>query len=240
MILASSAPGIFGGDSFEQIIRVERGARVRLTSQSALQVHPSPLGALRSVRLQPDHSESRSTYDVEDDASLHCHWDPLIPLARARFSQHIDVRLSKTADLYWSDAFMAGRAFADRRSVSVGGAGAGAGERWAFGSLSHELRIARDHTVEFLERYRIVPEERVLVHPWVAGDACYFATAVRSGGGASTVSAVERLQAELVGREGVRGATDAVSPTLWITRIMGNRGVPFHKARQRSKAHMSP
>lgn len=41
MIMASSAPGIFGGDRFQQRIRLEPGARVRLTSQSALHVpHP--------------------------------------------------------------------------------------------------------------------------------------------------------------------------------------------------------
>src|SRR3981081_3974478 len=42
MIVAASAPGVFGGDCLQQTIRVERGARVRLTSQSALQVHPTP------------------------------------------------------------------------------------------------------------------------------------------------------------------------------------------------------
>jgi urease accessory protein UreH len=45
LILASTAPGVFGGDSLHQSIRVGRGARVRLTSQSAMQVHPSPDGA---------------------------------------------------------------------------------------------------------------------------------------------------------------------------------------------------
>ena len=44
LIMASSAPGIFGGDEYEQTIRVEAGAVVELTSQSALQVHPSPAG----------------------------------------------------------------------------------------------------------------------------------------------------------------------------------------------------
>jgi urease accessory protein UreH len=290
MILAWAAPGIFGGDSFEQVIRLEQGARVRLTSQSALQVHPSaghhpcsvrlPFGRphgrqpdrdCSSVRLEPDRdsssvrlpfgrphgrqpdlSEVLSTYHVADDASLHCHWDPLIPFAHARFNQRIEVHLADSARLYWSDAFMAGRAFADRRSLGFGGAGApvergqlgfggtnvGTGERWAFASLGHELRITRDETLEYLERYRIDPAERKVAHPWVAGDACYFGTTVRSGD-ATSVSDAERLHAELSSREGVRGATDAVSTRLWITRIMGTSGVPFHEARRLAKAHMS-
>src|SRR5216684_1595331 len=39
MIMASSAPGVFGGDSLDQVVHVEEGATVRLTSQSAMQVH---------------------------------------------------------------------------------------------------------------------------------------------------------------------------------------------------------
>jgi len=36
MILASSAPGAFGHDRLQQIVRIGCGARVRLTSQSAM------------------------------------------------------------------------------------------------------------------------------------------------------------------------------------------------------------
>ncbi len=310
MILASAAPGIFGGDSFEQVIRLERGARVRLTSQSALQVHPSAVHDSRSVRVheaagrdtssvppplgkargrplgeargrplgeargrQPDHAEFVSLYHVADEASLHCQWDPMIPFAAARFEQRIDIQLTAGAKLYWSDAFMAGRAFAgagasaDRVSMGLGGATAAsadqqsrgatsagaasadnqsrgfggaraAGERWAFDSLGHELRITRVETLEYLERYRIVPAERNVAHPWVAGEACYFGTTVRSGD-ATSASDAERLHAALVTRAGVRAATDALSATLWVTRVMGSSGVPFHEARRLANAHMS-
>ena len=50
VILASSSPGIFGGDVFEQHIVLEPGARVRLTSQSALQVHPGARGGAARLR----------------------------------------------------------------------------------------------------------------------------------------------------------------------------------------------
>ena len=82
MILTSSAPGVFGGDHFQHIVRVGRGARVRLTSQSALQVHPSRDGATAHVR---------SSYHVDEDAHLYCHWHPQIPFADARIEQRLSL-----------------------------------------------------------------------------------------------------------------------------------------------------
>src|SRR5262245_18831892 len=38
MIMATTAPGVFGGDCLEQRIHLEAGTSVRLTSQSSLQV----------------------------------------------------------------------------------------------------------------------------------------------------------------------------------------------------------
>src|SRR4029077_20028319 len=40
-ILVRAGPGVFGGDVLTQSIRVGRGARAVLTSQAALQIHPS-------------------------------------------------------------------------------------------------------------------------------------------------------------------------------------------------------
>src|SRR5262247_447767 len=50
MILASSAPGAFGHDRLQVSVHVGCGARVRLTSQSAMQVHPSPDDATAHLR----------------------------------------------------------------------------------------------------------------------------------------------------------------------------------------------
>jgi urease accessory protein UreH len=63
---------------------------VTLTSQSALQVHPSPDGI---THLQ-------SSYHVDDGAHLHCHWHPLIPFADARIDQRIDVNIAGGGYLY--------------------------------------------------------------------------------------------------------------------------------------------
>src|SRR5215471_18757740 len=41
LILMHSTAGVFGGDELECSLRVERGARVLLTQQSATKIHPS-------------------------------------------------------------------------------------------------------------------------------------------------------------------------------------------------------
>jgi len=232
MILAWTGPGIFGGDELEQTIRLEPGARVRLTSQSALQVHPSSRATLRTARL-------RCRYHVAEDARLHCHWDPLIPFAGASFEQQIELQLADSAELYWSDAFMAGRACAGPRPSGLGCASefdghANArddGERWKFASLQHELRVLRGATLEYLERYRIAPADRHVTHPWVAGDACYFGTVVASGKLLQAAEA-ETLHDELTQVNGVDAAADRMDAKLLIARLIGRSGVPFHEARR--------
>src|SRR5262245_27750449 len=100
LILASSAPGVFGCDAFTQTVVVESGARVRITSQSAMQVHPNETGEVATLT---------STYRVEDGGHLACEWDPLIPFADARLDQRIAIEMTLGASLFWSDALMAGR-----------------------------------------------------------------------------------------------------------------------------------
>jgi urease accessory protein len=215
MIMASSAPGIFGGDSFEQVIRVESGARVRLTSQSALQIHPA-MSHDEDSGSAGCEALLASTYDVADDATLHCHWDPVIPFAGTRFRQRIQINLSPTALLYWSDAFMSGRE--------------GQGERWAFASLSHELRVTRAATLEYLERYQIVPDSARVTGPWVAGASCYFGTTIVVGGD-SGARGPESLHRELQGRDGLRAAVDEAAPGLMVARLMSPSGPAFHEGR---------
>jgi urease accessory protein UreH len=205
MILAWSAPGVFGGDCLEQRVCVERGASVSLTSQSALQAHPSPNGAIATIR---------TIVEVEDGAELRCEWDPLIPFSGVRVSQRYDVRLAPASALYWSDAFMGGRE--------------GRGERWAFRALDHELAISCGGILAYLERYHLEPGQQPLTAPWVASDCCYFGTVVARG---CVPRVPDTLQQELAGFDGVRGAVDLLDPRLALVRLMAARGTPFHEAR---------
>jgi urease accessory protein len=211
MIMASSAPGIFGGDCLTEHVVVERGARVRLTSQSAVQVHPSPEGdpALRS-----------STYEVEDDAELECEWDPLIPFAGARLEQRIRVGLAGQARLYWSDALMCGRA--------------ASGERWMFADLSHDLRVTRTGRLEYVERYRVTPLEGPASRARAVRNASYFGTILSSGQLIEPDRAAE-LHGRLSAIDGIRSAVDRLESALVLVRLIGDSGAAFREARAIAK-----
>jgi urease accessory protein UreH len=208
MIMASSAPGVFGGDCLEQVIHVEEGATVRLTSQSAMQVHGVEGGAV---------AELRSQYFVAEGAALTCLWDPLIPFPASQLDQRYDVRVEDGGRLIWSDAFMAGR---EAR-----------GERWQFASLAHELRVSRGGALAYLERYRVTPSERGVSHPWIASDACYFGTTLASDQRVDT-NAAERLHSDLAQMSGLHAAVDLLDEGFLLARLMGSWGVPFHAARK--------
>jgi len=208
MMLTSSAPGAFGHDHLQYIIRVGRGARVRLTSQSALQIHPSADGA--TAHLQ-------SSYHVDDGAYLHCHWHPLIPFAGARIDQRIEVNIAGDGSLYWSDALMSGRH--------------ARGEHWSFASLAHELAVSRDGSLEYLERYRIQPHELAALRSWAAGDASYLGTTLMSGRPIEP-GVAERLHIELGRLAGVRAAADRLDDRVLLVRLLSVSGAAFHEARR--------
>lgn len=206
-ILTSSAPGIFGGDEWDQTIAIDRGARVRLTSQSALQVHPSPAAVPARLRCR---------YRVDEGAALFCAWDPAIPFPGADFEQHISIDLAADARLVWSDAVMSGRV--------------AKGERWQYARLAHELRVTRGPSLVYLERYRICPDEDAPGRPWVAGDANYFGTVVAVGVRAES-AAVETLHRELNASPEVRAAADLLDEGMLLVRLTAVSGPAFHHAR---------
>jgi urease accessory protein len=208
MILTSSAPGAFGHDRLQQIVRIGCGARVRLTSQSAMQVHPSPDGAIAHLQ---------GSYRVEDGAHLHCDWHPLIPFAEARIDQRIDIDIAGGGYLYWGDALMSGRQ--------------ARGERWKFASLAHEIAVSRDGSLEYLERYRIQPSELVLSRPWAAGDASYLGTILVTGRPIEP-GVAERLHVELGRFVGVRAAADRIADRVLLVRLLSPFGPAFHEARR--------
>jgi len=208
VILASSAPGAFGHDRLQQGVHVGCGARVRLTSQSAMQVHPSPDGATAHLR---------SSYRVEDDAQLHCEWHPLIPFAEARIDQRVDIEIAGGSWLYWSDALMSGRQ--------------ARGERWKFASLAHEIAVSRDGSLAYLERYRIQPDEVYVSRPWASGEASYLGTTLMIGRPIEP-DAAERLHGELGRFAGVRAAADLLDDRLLLVRLLSEVGPAFHDARR--------
>jgi urease accessory protein UreH len=209
VILVCSGPGIFAGDALQMSIHVASGARVVLTSQSALQVHPSAAASPAAIRHH---------YVVEDEGELHAQWDPVIPFAGARLDQQFDLQIGEGSRVYWSDALMSGR-------VSRA-------ETWRFESLAHQLRLRVGSTLRYLERYTLTPSEQTVAHPWVAGGMHYLATALTHHERA-TADTAEFLQRaiETAGGEGVRVGVDLVGPRLVVGRQMGSCGAPFAAAR---------
>ena len=207
MILVWSGPGVFTGDRLEQRVRVKRGARVLLVSQAALQLHPA--AATRPASLH-------SWYEIDDDATLDCFWDPMIPFAGARLTQRIDLSIAGGGDLFWSDALMSGRV--------------GRGETWGFAALDHELRASVDGSLTYLERYDLAPQSRAVTHAWSAGRANYLGTTiVRSP--VATAGRAEEAQCRLRAIDGVRACVDCLEPNLAVGRLLAENGPPFASAR---------
>ena len=212
LILVCSGPGIFAGDTLDQSVHVGPGARAVLTSQAALQVHPS---AAREPAV------IRHRYRLESDAELHAHFDPVIPFADARLDQRFDLDAHPSSRLYWSDALMAGR-------VSRG-------EKWRFDSLAHELRLRTGGALHYLERYRLTPVDRSLAHAWRAADANYLATTLVHHERA-TLGIADACQQALAAYDDVRAGVDLVEPGLAVARFMAAAGVPFARARAAYRA----
>jgi urease accessory protein len=206
MICTASAPGAFGGDRLDQIVDVLPGARVVLTSQSALQVHPQGEAP----------ADLRSIYTVGDGADLHCHWDPMIPFAGSRARQRVDIRLEPGAGLFWSDAWLSGRR--------------GFGETWRFAALDHEVRVCRGAELVYLERFRLALGDRDGTGAFAACGHDYLGTVILVRPSAGDAEA-ERLQREVGTFAGVRVGFDCLEPGLVVGRLMGQDGPAFAAAR---------
>jgi len=208
-ILVCAGAGVFGGDELAQSIHVGPGARVVLTTQAALQVHPAS-----RARQSPACVHQRFT--VDDDGELHGQWDPVIPFAGARFEQIVDIRLGERSRMYWSDALMAGRVTR--------------GEQWRFDRLAHELSLTIAGRRAYLERYTLAPADRAVDRAWTTRGAAYFSTAIVRDPRTSAET-VEALHRRLAALDGVAAAVDLVEPSLAVARLMAAGGVPFAHAR---------
>jgi urease accessory protein len=203
VIIVCSGPGVFAGDALHQSVRVGAGARAVLVSQSALQVHPG----------DAPPAVVRHEYRIDRDAELHCHWDPVIPFPGASLAQYFDIDADPSARMYWSDALMAGRL--------------SRGEAWRFESLAHELRLRAGGSLKYLERFRLVPRDRQLTPPWLAGAAGYFTTTIVKHPRVA-VDVAEALQRRF---ESGGAGIDVLEPGLMMVRAMESSGAAFAAAR---------
>jgi urease accessory protein len=221
VIVVTTGAGIFPGDALTQSVHVGRGARAVLTSQSALQVHPS------NPAIQPSSNPAilRHDYIVDDGGELQCQWDPVIPFAGARLEQRFDLRIGDASRLYWGDALMAGR-------VSRG-------EAWRFDSFTHQLSLRIGGSLAYLERYCLAPADDRLAQPWAAGAARYLGTTLvyHESATGETAEAMHRALVALEQRpRRIDTAVDLVQARTLVSRLVAAEGAPFAAARALSHA----
>jgi len=131
LILMHCTAGLFGGDDVECSIRVERGARVQITQQSATKIHPS----------DGRPAIQRNYVLVETGAELRLYLEPVIPFAGSRLRQATRIDVEPGARLVFWEGFMAGRV--------------GRGECWQFQELTSETDLRLNNRSVYMERFRL-------------------------------------------------------------------------------------
>ena len=110
------------------------------------------------------------------------------------------------------------------------------GEGWMFSEVAHELRLVVEGSLKYLERYRLVPDQRAVASPPIAGDARYLGTALVHHP-AATTGAAEAFQQDLDRVEGVRCGVDLVESNVIVARLLARQGPRFRAAREAFRAH---
>jgi urease accessory protein len=154
-MLMHCTAGIFGGDNLDCSIRVEPGARVRITQQSATKIHPS----------QGRLARQNSHIVVESGAELQLFLEPVIPFAESSLSQTTRIDVQPGGRLTFWEAFMAGRV--------------GRGERWRFSELASETSLYSDSILSYLDRFQL--SKGFECSPWAMGDCAHVGTGLYVG-----------------------------------------------------------
>jgi urease accessory protein UreH len=158
LILMHCTAGVFGGDNLECAIRVDSGANLRITQQSATKIHPS--GGLPALQ--------RTHVTVEAGGKLELYLEPLIPFPDSSLRQATDLDVAPGARLLYWESFMTGRL--------------SRGESWQFRELSSETRLRSDGRLAYLDRFRLEGGREA------AETGHYIGTGIYVGPGAETIA----------------------------------------------------
>lgn len=190
VMLMHCTAGLFGGDHVAMTVRVERGARVRLTQQSATRIHPS----------EDRTAIQSSNFYIESGGSLDLLLEPVIPFASSRFQQTTALEVEQGGRLRYWEGLMAGRV--------------GRGELWKFETLSSETRLTSGGRLLFLDRIRLQPDCVIPSVRWGMGGGTYAGTGLYMGDDASRVAQVLR---EALPSAGVDLLSDSLAVTRIVT-----------------------
>jgi urease accessory protein len=189
LILMHTTAGLFGGDDLECSIHVEKGARVRITQQSATKIHPS----------EDRTARQRTRVVVESGAELQLFLEPVIPFADSRLNQETQLNVAEGGTLSYWEGFMTGRI--------------GHGETWKFRELSSETRLYCGDRLTYVDRFRLAPDEHSRSR-WVMGECDYTGIGIHVGSEAPLFA--EKLH-ELVPDCGVDLVAENVSLTRVVS-----------------------
>ena len=135
--------GVLAGDRLALEIDVARGAAAQITTTGATRLYRHRAGAF--------DSEQSTTISVGEAAVLEYLPDPLIPYARARHAQTTEIRLARTATLFWWEVVAPGRQ--------------ARGERFAFERLRIENSILSETRLLLQENFVMEPGPKPLNAP---------------------------------------------------------------------------
>jgi urease accessory protein len=165
MILMQCTAGLFGGDEVECSIRVERGARVRITQQSATKIHPS----------QDRLAIQRNQIWVGSGAELQLFLEPVIPFTDSRFWQRTQLDVEQGGKLHFWEGFMTGRV--------------GHGESWRFREFSSETQLHSGGRFTYLDRFHLLPDS-LQRSVWAMGISNYGGTGLYVGERAADIASL--------------------------------------------------
>ena len=156
LILMQCTAGLFGGDAVECSIRVESGARVRITQQSATRIHPS----------QDRLVTQRNQIFVGTGGELQLYLEPVIPFADSRLWQRTMLNVEPGGMLYFWESFMTGRV--------------GRGESWQFREFASETQLCSAGRLTYLDRFHLLPNS-LQRSAWAMGNHNYWGTGLYVG-----------------------------------------------------------
>lgn len=131
--LSSPTPGYFGGDRLTSRIRIEEGARLKITTPSAGRAHT----------MNGNRAELHQSFHIEKNSSLEFCPAPFIPQRLSRYHQKADITIDEGGRLLLFETIAPGRV--------------AHGESFAYRELDWECNVTYAGRLVLRERFLLEP-----------------------------------------------------------------------------------